>query len=132
MAEYLIALPSELLLEIILKASEDLMFTLLNIRGTCKVLREVSECEVVYLSYYMEDLPNLVANPYEVAKFVDLFFIHCNLNVLFLRGISMMFVGWNYFKDLELVEEAVEARNLKATYLFCMQELFVVPLALMS
>lgn len=97
MADYLTALLRELLLEIILKASdkesEDSVFTLLNIRGTCKALHKASDCEVVYRSCRVEELPDLVANPFELAKFVDLLFIHRNLDVLFLRGICIMFVG---------------------------------------
>lgn len=127
MANYLIALPSELLLEIILKASEDSVFTLLNIQGTCKVLREALNYEVAYRSCCMEDLPNLVASPFEVTKFVDLLFTHRNFNFNFLMGIRTMFVRWNYFEGLKLVEEAMEARNLKATYLFCMMELLNGP-----
>lgn len=75
----------------------------------------------------MEDIPNLVASPLKLAKFVDLLFIQCNPNVLFLREIHKMFLGWNYFKGLELVEEAMKAGNLKAMYLFCMLELLNGP-----
>lgn len=93
MAYYLTALPSELLLKIIHKASEDLVFTLLNVRGTCKTFREVLDCEVAYRSCSVEDLPNLVASPLEVTRHVDLLFIHHNPNVLFFRGLRTMFMG---------------------------------------
>lgn len=53
----------------------------------------------------MEELPDLVVYPLEVATFVDLLFVHRNLDVLFLRGINTMFVRNNYFRGLKLVEE---------------------------
>lgn len=125
MADYLTALLKELLLEIILKATaridahpyvldniKNSVFTLLNIRGTCKTLREASDCDVAYRSCRVEELPNLVAIPLEVAKFVDLLFIRRKPNVLFLRGICTMFVGDNYFKGLKMVEEDMEAGNI--------------------
>lgn len=71
----------------------------------------------------MEELPNLVAGPLEVAKFVDLLFTHLNPDVLFLRGIRTMFMGNNYIQGLKLLEEAMEARKAKVKCMFCMLEL---------
>ncbi|KAB1228107.1 hypothetical protein CJ030_MR4G013709 [Morella rubra] len=103
MADYLTVVPKKLLQEIIIKATgrsdanpyvlddhENTVFTLLNITS-------------------VEELPNLVASPLEVAKFVDSLFTHCNPDVLFLIGIYTMFVGDNYFKSMKLVEETMEA-----------------------
>lgn len=137
MVDYLTGLPRELLLEINIKAttniivdpyeSENLVFILLNIRGTCKSLREASDCGVAYRACQVEELLNLLASPLEVASFVDLLFIHCIPDILFLMGIRTMFMGDNYFKGLKLVEEAMEVGNTKVTYLFCMLELLNGP-----
>ncbi|KAB1223043.1 hypothetical protein CJ030_MR2G022354 [Morella rubra] len=93
-----------------------MVFTLLNIRGTCNTLPQASDCRI-------EELPNLVASPLEVAKFMNLLFIHWKPDILFLRGIRTMFVGDNYFKGLKLVEEALKATNIKGTNVFYILEL---------
>lgn len=80
------------------------MFTLLNIRGTCKTLRKALDCDVVYRSCCMEELLDLVASLLEVAKFVDLLFIHCNPDVLFLEGYSHNVHGGQLFQRLEVGE----------------------------
>lgn len=106
MADYLSTLPKVLLQEIIIKATTRLMWrnpyvqddpentvnTLLSIRGTCKTLREASHCSEVYQACHLEELPNLMASPPEVAKFMGLLFVHRNLDVLFLWGIRTMFL----------------------------------------
>ncbi|KAB1222990.1 hypothetical protein CJ030_MR2G020041 [Morella rubra] len=71
--------------------------------------------------------PDLVVSPLKVAKFLDLLIIHRNPDVLFLRGIRTMFIEDNYYKGLKLEEKAMEARNPKGTYLFCMLELLNGP-----
>lgn len=99
------------------------MNTLLSVRGTCKALREASDSGDVYRACCVEELPNLVTCPFEVAKFMNFLFVHRNLDILFFRGISTMFLKNHYLRGLKLLEEAMEARNPKATYLFCMLEL---------
>lgn len=54
---------------------------------------------------------------------MDLLFTHRKPDVLFLRGICTIFVGWNYYKGFALVKDAMETGNLRATYLLCMLEL---------
>lgn len=99
------------------------MNSLLSVRGTCKALREASDSGDVYRACRVEELPNLVACPFEVAKFMNFLFVHRNLDILFFRGIRTMFLKNHYLRGLKLLEEAMEARNPKATYLFCMLEL---------
>ncbi|KAB1227985.1 hypothetical protein CJ030_MR1G022972 [Morella rubra] len=137
MTDYLTTLPKGLLQYIIIKATrrspwrdpyfldcpEIIVNTLLSVCGTCKVFSEASDCGDVYRACRVEELPDHVACPLKEAKFVHLLFVHCNLNVLFLRGICTMFVRNNYFGGLKLVDEAMEAENPKASYLFCMLEL---------
>lgn len=102
---------------------ENMVNTLMSICGTCKALCEASDCGDIYRGFRVEELPNLVACPLEVAKFVNLLFIYRNPDVLFLTGIRNMFFRNNYSRGLGLVEEAMKAENPKATYLFCMLEL---------
>lgn len=68
-----------------------------------------------------------MGSPPEVAKFVGSLFVHRNPDVLFLRGIRTMFLEGSYSKIRKLVEEAMEARNSKGTYLFLMLELLSDP-----
>lgn len=75
----------------------------------------------------MKELPNLVVGPPEVSKLVCSLFVHCNLDVLFLWSIRVMFVKAGESMGRKLVEEAMEAGNSKATYLFCMLELLTSP-----
>lgn len=70
----------------------------------------------------MEELPNLVACPLKVARFMNLLFVHRNPDILFLWGIRTMFVKNHYDRDLSLVKEAARAKNPKGTYLFTMLE----------
>lgn len=50
---------------------------------------------------------------------MNLLFIHCKPDILFLRGICTMFIGDNYFKGLKFVE----ATNIKGTNVFYILEL---------
>ncbi|KAB1206355.1 hypothetical protein CJ030_MR7G018914 [Morella rubra] len=104
MADYLTALPIVLLQEIIIKATvrsvwrdpyvlydpENTVRTLLSVHERCKILHKASNCRDVYRACHVEELPDLMASPPKVARFVDSLFIHDNLDVLFLRGIRTM------------------------------------------
>lgn len=121
MGNYLTTLPKGLLQDVIIKATkripwrdpyvphcpENMVNTLMSICGTCKALYEASDCGDIYRGCRVEELPNLVACPLKVAKFVNLLFVYRNPDVLFLKGIQNMFVRNNYSKGLRLVEEAM-------------------------
>ncbi|KAB1219706.1 hypothetical protein CJ030_MR3G019159 [Morella rubra] len=83
MANYLIALLRELLLDIILKAItrtdlnpyvlddiENSLFTLLSICETCKTLCDALDCDITYRSCHIEEILDLVTSPLKVSKFV--------------------------------------------------------------
>lgn len=71
--------------------------------------------------------PNLTIGPPEVARLRCSLFVNCNLDVLFLWGVGVMFLEGNKPRGWRLVENAMEAKNPKTTYLFCMLELLTSP-----
>lgn len=67
-----------------------------------------------------------VSSP-KVDRFVCSLFGHRNPDVLFLWCICVMFWKGDELRGRKLMEEAMEAENPKATYLFCMLELQTSP-----
>lgn len=126
MANYLMALPKVLSQEIIIKVAarttwrdlyvlydpSNMVHTLLSVCGTCKNLCEASDCRDVYWACRVGELPDLV------AKFVDLPFVHRNLDFLYLKGIRTIFADDDYSTGLKLLAEAMEARNLRGCACF--------------
>lgn len=90
-------------------------------------LHNASNCPEVYRACCVEELPNIAVGLPEVARLMCSLFVHCNLDVLFLWGVSAMFLEGNEPRGRRLVEEAMEARNPKTTYLFSMLELLTSP-----
>ncbi|KAB1213281.1 hypothetical protein CJ030_MR5G009624 [Morella rubra] len=126
MADYLTTLPKGLLQDIIIKATkripwrdpyvpqcpENMVNTLLSIHGMCKAFREASDYGVIYRSCHVEELPNLVVCPLEIAKFLNLLLVHRKLDVLFFRGILTMLVRNNYSRGLRLLGPLKENEDM--------------------
>lgn len=91
--DHLTTLPNDLVVDIVLKATKELVFDLLNIRGVCRVQCELSSKLIVCQSCPVMELPDFSKGLDQVRRFVELLLRHNNTDVIFLIEVHTMFVG---------------------------------------
>ncbi|KAB1213595.1 Protein ECERIFERUM 26 [Morella rubra] len=91
--DHLTTLPNDLVVDIVLKATKELVFDLLNIRGVCRIQRELSSKLIVCQSCLVMELPDFSKSLDQVRRFVELLLRHNNTDIIFLIGVHTMFVG---------------------------------------